>query len=317
MIQTQNTKSTYISPFTDFSFKRIFGSEASKGILKAFLNEVLEGRRTIETIEYSKNEYLGEIENEGGIVLDVVCTDQFGNTFLIEIQRAKQSFFKERSIFYASKLIAEQAPKGKRHHWQYDLKDVYLVAILENFELQDNCEEQYIHHICLTNKANGEIFYKKLGFTYIEMRNFVKSEQELTSKMDKWLFALKHMTEFPTRPESMPEPEFEQLFELARYANLNKEEKYMYDQSLKNKWDTYGALEYSKKVGLEQGIAEGIEQGMKKGMERGIERGLAQGRIQGEIEKAKAIARILKEDGLDITYIAKSTGLRFEEIESL
>lgn len=159
----------YIDPLVDFAFKKIFGSEPNKDLLIAFLNVVFRGRKYIIDLTYNKTEHLGDTKDEGGAVFDLLCTGDKGERFLIEVQRAKQGYFKERALFYTSRLISGQAPKGKRNTWRYNIDEIYLVALLENFSLEGSPANAYLHDICLCNRETGEIFYDKLGYTYIEL----------------------------------------------------------------------------------------------------------------------------------------------------
>jgi len=159
---------TFINPFIDVMFKKIFASETSKEVLRAFLNEVLKGKRHIESIAYGKNEYPGDIKDEAKAVFDIVCTDPFGATFLVEVQSLEQNNFKERLLYYASRLISDQAPKGDKS-WKYNIKEVYVIALMEDFCLPDSNPDLYLHDICLCNRYTGEVFYEKLDFICIEM----------------------------------------------------------------------------------------------------------------------------------------------------
>jgi len=275
----------YIDPLVDFAFKKIFGSEPNKDILIAFLNEVFKGRKHIADLVYNKNEHPGDLTDEGSAIFDLLCTGDNGEKFLIEVQRGKQGRFKERALFYASRLISDQAPKGKRTEWGYDITEVYLVALLEDFTLQGNPPGKYLHNICLCNVETGEIFYDKLGYTYIELRNFVKTDAELETDLDKWLYFLKNMPGLSKLPVYLRKPVFEKLFNIAEYSNLTKEEKAMYDSSMKYKWDNKNVLDYAVK--------------------------------EAKLEEARKIARELKKEGLSVEFIAKSTSLSIEEIEKL
>jgi predicted transposase/invertase (TIGR01784 family) len=159
----------YFDPLVDFAFKKIFGSEPNKDLLIAFLNEVFRGRKHIVDLVYNKNEHHGDLKDEGAAIFDLLCTGDKGEHFLIEIQRAKQGYFKERALFYTSRLISDQAPKGKRNAWAYNIAELYFIALLEDFTLDDSPEDKYLHDICLCNRDTGEIFYDKLGYTYIEL----------------------------------------------------------------------------------------------------------------------------------------------------
>ena len=198
--QTPPVTGRYIDLLVDFAFKKIFGSEPNKDLLIAFLNEVFSGRKHIVDLIYNKNEHPGDLKDEGSAIFDLLCTGENGEQFIIEVQRGKQGNFKERALFYTSRLISEQAPKGKRSNWGYNLSEVYLVALLEDFNLINNSEQQYLHDICLCDRHTGQIFYDKLGYTYIELCNFVKTETELETDLEKWLYVLKNMSRFDKIP---------------------------------------------------------------------------------------------------------------------
>jgi len=275
----------YIDPLVDFAFKKIFGSEPNKDLLIAFLNEVFRGRKVIIDLTYNKNEHHGDLKDEGAAIFDLLCTGNKGEQFLIEVQRGRQGNFKERALFYTSRLISDQAPKGRRSEWAYNLHEVYLVALLEDFTLKIGKAAEYLHDVCLCNRDTGEIFYDKLNYTYIELVNFVKAESELGTELDKWLYVLKHISTMDKIPAYFRKPIFEKLFNIAEYPNLTKEEKTMYDSSMKYKWDNKNVLDYALK--------------------------------EKALEIALEIARELKKEGLAVEFIAKTTKLPIEEIEKL
>lgn len=220
---------------------------------------------------------------------------------MIEVQRGRQGFFKERALFYTSRIISGQAPKGNRSAWAYSIAEVYLIALLEDFTLEGSPEHAYLHDICLCNRDTGEIFYDRLGYTYIELSKFVKAGTELETNLDKWLYVLKNISRMDKIPVYLRKPIFEKLFSIAEYTNLTKEEKTMYDSSLKYKWDNKNVLDYAVTTAEARGIEKGIEQGIEK----------------GEYGKAIAIALEMKKEGMPLDQISKFTKLPVEEIEKL
>jgi len=168
-----------------------------------------------------------------------------------------------------------------------------MIALLEDFTLKIGNITDYLHEVCLCNRDTGEIFYDKLNYTYIELFKFVKTETHLETELDKWLYVLKNMSTMNKIPVYLRKPIFEKLFNIAEYSNMTKEEKTMYDRSLKYKWDNKNVLDYA----------------LKEGRERGLE--------QGAHQKAVEIACELKKEGLAIEFIAKTTKLSIEEIEKL
>ncbi len=286
---TKPTIGTYIDPLTDFAFKKLFGSEPNKDLLIDFLNGVFRGRKLIVDLVYNKNEHPGETVNEGGAIFDLTCTGNDGEQFIIEVQRGKQGNFKQRAIFYTSRLVSEQAPKGRRSEWAYDVKEVYLIALLEDFSLDAGNDQEFLHDICLSNRETGKVFYEGLGYIFIELIKFVKTEAELDTDLDKWLYVLKNMSSMNKIPVYLRKPIFEKLFNIAEYSNLTKEEKTMYDTSLKRKWDNKAVLDYA------------VNEAAKEAK---------------QTEKME-IAREMKKDGISVEQIAKFTKLSIEEIEKL
>src|SRR5690606_6441415 len=104
--QTNMKKPVYIDPTTDFGFKRIFASEPNKELLIAFINELFRGRKQVVDLSYDKNEFVGDTEEMGSVILDLTCTASNGERFIIEIQTSPQVNFKKRMVYYGSKLIA-------------------------------------------------------------------------------------------------------------------------------------------------------------------------------------------------------------------
>ncbi|WP_028295224.1 Rpn family recombination-promoting nuclease/putative transposase [Olivibacter sitiensis] len=297
----QASKSRYIDLTTDFGFKRVFGTEPNKDLLKAFLNEVFRGRKEIVDLVYNKNEHVGDIEEIGSVIFDLTCTADNGEKFIIEVQRSAQVNFIKRTLYYGSKLITDQAPKGRRKEWGYGISEVYVIVLMDGFAMPDGDDgTSYLHDICLCNRDTGKVFYDDLGFIYLELVNFVKEESELGSYLDGWLFVLKNMGRLDRIPLYLRKPIFEKLFDIAEYSKLSTEEKEMYDTSLKQKWDNTNALAYAR----------------QEGEVKGLEKGRQEERAKAEAEKLD-IAREMKKDGLPIVQIAKFTKLSIEVIEKL
>jgi predicted transposase/invertase (TIGR01784 family) len=277
----------YINPFTDFGFKKLFGSEFNKDLLIDFLNQVLGEREHIKDLTYHNTEQQGRTETDRKAVYDLYCENDRGDRFIIELQNVYQQFFKDRSIFYATFPIQGQAVKGGR--WNYELKPVYTICIL-NFSFADRSgQERYIREIQLMDKQTQEVFYDKLTFIYLEVPRFRKEETELVTQFDKWMFVLKHLHQLQDRPVKLQERIFEKLFKQAETANLTPEEMRTYEESLKVYWDNYSVIETAKHEGRQEGRQEGREE----------------------------VARELKKLGASIDMIRQSTGLTKEQIEKL
>lgn len=307
------TATTFIDLTSDFGFKKLFGEEPNKDLLLSFLNEVFQGRKRIQDLEYTPNEALGNGLDEGQAIFDLVCTGSEGEKFIIEVQCAKQTHFKKRALFYTSRLISNQAPKGRRALWDYAITEVYLVALLDGFTITDVAEKSPVHDICLCNRQTGKIFYEGFGFIYIELAKFLKEENQLESDLDRWLFILKNMSRLKKISVYLQKPIFQKVFDIATYNNLNKEERMTYDISLKRKWDQYSIKQTAFHEGKDEGKREGILEGKREGKREGLVVGIK----KGAFNKAREIALKLHNKGLSMDLITESTGLSEAEINEL
>ncbi|MCX6880754.1 MAG: PD-(D/E)XK nuclease family transposase, partial [Verrucomicrobia bacterium] len=86
----------FVNPYTDFGFKKLFGEEASKDLLCDFLNQLLPPHHQIVTLALKPSYRLGEILESRQAVFDLACEAASGERFVVEMQKAKQNFFKDR-----------------------------------------------------------------------------------------------------------------------------------------------------------------------------------------------------------------------------
>ena len=249
----------YISLLTDFGFKRVFGTEPNKDLLIDFLNTLLPDHHQIRDLSFKNNENLGNTQIDRKAIFDIYCQAESGERFIVEIQKAKQNFFKDRSVYYATFPIQDQALKGE---WDFELSPVYTVGVLD-FVFDDHKHDETIVHIVELKNQQCEVFYEKLKFIYIELPKFTKSVHELGSHRDKWLFLLKHLAELTDRPDLLQDIIFSQLFEVAEIANFSRIEQDSYQNSLKYYRDMNNVVNTSRQEGRKEGQEEGIEMGQR------------------------------------------------------
>lgn len=199
----------------------------------------------------------------------------------MELQKAKQNFFKDRSAFYATFPIGEQAERG---NWDFRMAAVYCVRILDFVFDEDRQNPDYLHVVQLKNGRN-EVLYDKLSFVYVEMPKFNKAENELLTDFDKWLFFIKNLENFDHIPERLKTRIFEKAFQTAEIARFQPEQLDRYETSLKYYRD------------------------MKNVVDTSFEEGKADERL--------SIARNLIKLRLPVDQIAAATGLSPEAIRKL
>ncbi len=238
----------YINPFTDYGFKKLFGEEPNKDILLDFLNELLkEEQGHITDLTFLRNEHMGTTETDRKAIFDLYCENEKGEKFIVELQKTKQNFFKDRSIYYATFPIREQA---KRADWDYELKAVYTIGILDFVFDADKAEpDKYRYDIKLTDTETHQVFYNKLTFIYLEMPKFNKSIDQLTTRFDKWLYVLRNMNRLERIPEKLQERIFTKLFETAEIAKFTPDQVRSYEDSLKYYRDLKNSLDTAKEEG--------------------------------------------------------------------
>ena len=289
----------YINPFTDFGFKKLFGTEPNKDLLIDFLNTViLPKKRKIKDLSYRKNEQIGNTELDRKAIFDLYCIGSEGERFIVEMQKAKQNYFKDRSVFYSTFPIQEQAQRGD---WDYKLSEVYTVGVLDfvfsEEQLEDEkrkkrksiLQENEVRHEVKLKNQHSQVFYDKLTFIYLEMPHFIKTENELETPYDKWLYVLKYLPTFTERPKKLQERIFHRLFEAAEIARFSPEEKEQYEESLKSYRDLKNVIDTS----------------------------FGEGKVEGRVEGIKEIASNMLKEGLDVEFISKITGLSSDEIQQI
>ncbi|RDV16889.1 Rpn family recombination-promoting nuclease/putative transposase [Pontibacter diazotrophicus] len=270
----------YINPFTDYGFKKLFGEEPNKDLLLDFLNVLLkEEQGEIKDLTYLKGEQLGTGEVDRKAIFDLYCENEKGEKFIVELQKTKQNYFKDRTVYYSTFPIREQA---KRADWNYELKAVYTIAILDFvFDEDKNDPAKFRYDIKLTDTETKEVFYNKLTFIYLEMPKFNKTVDELETRFDKWLYVIRNLNRLDKVPDKLRERVFNKLFETAEIARFTPDQVRFYEDSLKYYRDMKNSLDTAKE------------------------------------EKALEIAKELLKNGVDLDIISKATGLTREQIERI
>ena len=279
----------YINPHTDFGFKRLFGSECNTELLISFLNTIFHGKQNIQKVTYISS------ESRPGFFV-VRCENDKGEKFIVEMQNVYQEFFKDRTIYYSTFPIREQAQRGG--DWDFHLNPVYTIGLL-NFNFADGLEnaKRWHHEVKLMEVDTHEVFYDKLTYIYVEIPKFDKKESELESMYDKWMYVLKNLSNLMQRPAALQERVFTRLFEQAEISKFDKQELKLYEDSVNAYRDIVNAIRTAEKKKYAEGRAEG--------------------RAEGEKEAKEKIASNLLALGVPIETIIQASGLSEEEIKNI
>ena len=165
------------------------------------------------------------------------------------------------------------------------------------------------------------VFYDKLTFVYLEMPKFNKTEDQLETMMDKWLYVLRNLSKLMERPAALQERVFTRLFEQAEIARFSKNELFNYEESLKVYRDLFNVVDTAERKGIQKGIQKGYvkgkAEGREEGLQEGIAKGKAEGKAEGRAEEKVEVAKNLLALGTDINIVCQATGLSLEEINNL
>ena len=264
----------YISLLTDFGFKRIFGTAMNKDLLICFLNSLFNGRQVVKDVSYLNPEHVGDVYTDRRAIFDVYCEGENGEKFIVEMQNAYQTYFKDRALFYSTFPIREQAPKG--NEWDFKLNHVYTVALL-NFSMNEDAfdKEKIRHHVQLCDTATHKVFYDKLEYIYVEISKFNKSLEELDTLYEKWLYALKNLYKLTQRPKELCDKVFDRLFEEAEIAKFTPQEMREYETSKMAYRDIKNSVDTAKREGIEIGRAEGKHEANTETAQRLLAMGLS------------------------------------------
>ncbi len=271
----------FLDPKNDMVFKKLFADNKHKGLLINFLNSVLgrpEGEKIIDvTIEDPHNMAETPGTSKASIV-DIRCTDQSKNHYIVEMQVIDQNDFEARAQYYSSLLLSRQLREGEKYH---KLVPVIFVGILD-FNLFKS--ENYLSHHFILNSETHEHALKHLEFHFIELKKFNNTLEELKTEIDQWIYFFKHATSLQKIPGPLKNPVLQEAFDILEQGSWSKKDLDAYDRYLDNIRSAAGQLDAA------------FDKGIRK----------------AKREIAKNFLDIL-----DVETIAQKTGLSVAEVEAL
>jgi predicted transposase/invertase (TIGR01784 family) len=272
----------FINPKTDFAFKKIFGSEQSKGILISFLNGILyDGHSIIQDLTilnpYQAPKILGVKES----YLDVKAQLKNGNWVIIEMQVLNVAGFEKRVLYNATKTYSAQLKKGDK----YSALNPIIALTITDFKMFEEGDQPISRFVLKEKNSLVEYPISDLELVFVELPKFKIPLSDLKTLTDKWIYFLQNAKDLSLVPETMGAvAEIQQAFDMANQAGLTPEELDEFEHQWMYIQDQQGAISY----------AEGIA---AKKMQRSI-----------------ALNLLSK---LDDEAISQTTGLTVEEIRSL
>ena len=285
----------YINPYTDFGFKKLFGEEGNKDLLIDFLNALLPPHHQIADLTFQNVEAVSDTSDERKAFFDIHCKAVSGERFIVEMQKAKVKYFIDRSLYYVTYPIREQAQRGD---WNFQLSAIYFIAVLD-FWYENEKTAKFLRTITLKDQFN-EPFYDKLQLTYLQMKAFNKEPEELETQLDKWAYFLKNLESFEGIPQILNMPVFARAFNTAKLANFNPQQLQDYETS---------RLQY---IGAKE-IANTAAEDARKEERAKAEAEKKEMKDKAEAEKKEMILNFYK-NNVPVAIIADSAKKTIEEV---
>ena len=283
---------------TDYAFKKVFGSENSKNILKSFLNSTLELPSPIDDLTIEDPYNVPKLQGMKETAVDVKATLEDKTKVIIEMQILNHDGFESRILYNTAKNYANQLDRGAK----YNLLNPVIALTIVNFTMFEF--DKYKSIFKLLEKENFTEYKDDIQLQFIELPKFNKTLDECVSIEDKWIYFIKNARDMEVAP-TFTDPNLRDAISIANTASMTKEELEIQDKREE--------FIFMQKSSIEKAKREGEEWGKKIGREEGREKGLK----EGEDSKALEIARNLKKSSLDNETIATVTGLSIDTIERI
>lgn len=257
--------SKFLDPKNDFAFKKVFGTERNKDILMHFINDILEFKdsRQIQKVTFLKPAQDPEVAAKKQSIVDVLCEDENGKQYIIEMQVARVKGFEKRAQYYAAKAYVNQLNQSEQYG---NLKEIIFLAITD-FVMFPDKPGYKSDHVILDRESYSQDL-KDFSFTFLELPKFNKEIGELSNMVEKWTYFFKHADE--TTEEALDQiVGQDQVLEKA-YAELNKltwteNQLKLYEQELKSERDFIAMMDGAEEKGIQKGVQQGIQQGIQLG----------------------------------------------------
>jgi len=173
MKNTKQVKGNLASPFLDGQFKLIFDEENTR----VFLNSILDleypiRELTIENTESNDTSLYGR-----RVYFDVLCTDEKGAKFIVEMQNVWSDFLRNRMVFYTCRRINEMGRKYEeettkndvKSEWHYRYQPVYTICLLNDMD-RDTGNQYFRQDVVLYDTENDRQFSDRLRIIVINLK---------------------------------------------------------------------------------------------------------------------------------------------------
>lgn len=244
----------------DYIFKRTFTRDNPNGILRDFLEAVLNIK--IKNVQVLNSEMPKDTLDEKGSVLDIRAKLDDERIVDIEMQVSNEGNIDKRSTLYMSKNISTQISINEKY---IKLKPSIVINIL-NYERYKRNSYHSIAHMKFEKTKEDE--YVAMGYDeeeeqatdvlemhFIELPKFIKKNPEAKTKLEQWLWLIVGEEE-KLKMSKLDNPEVKKAMELVEEIMSDPVEREIYDARLMAKFNYNSAMEYMKEEGWNKGERE-------------------------------------------------------------
>jgi predicted transposase/invertase (TIGR01784 family) len=222
--------SKFLDPKNDIAFKRIFGTEKHKGILIHFLNDMLGfvEEEKIKEISFLKTAQDSDVASKKQSIVDVLCTNEKGTQYIVEMQIARMPVSAKRAQYYAAKAYVAQMDSGEMYH---QLKEIIFLTVTDFVIFPEKADYKSNHAIFDKNSLTQDL--KNFCFCFLELPKFTKNINELQTMIEKWAYFFKyatHTAESEVNKITGSDAVIRQAYEVLNRFSWSEEELRTYEQ---------------------------------------------------------------------------------------
>ena len=248
---------------TDYAFKKVFGSDQSKDVLLSFLNAVLQFPKgnTVTDLQIVDPYQMPLLKGMKETCVDVKAVLSDGSTVIVEMQVLNYEGFEKRVLYNTAKAYSTQLLSGEDYH----LLNPVIALTITDFVMFPEFTK-VASYFRLREKDEPVEYSRDVELVFLELPKFAKSEDELETLADKWLYFLKNAGRLDCVPATLAtEASINKAFVIANEAGLTKEE--LEDQHRRKDfiYSQRRAMETAENRGRLEGREEGLEEGLVKG----------------------------------------------------
>lgn len=241
----------------DYAFKRTFGTEENRNVLKHLLNSILARSLTSPIAEITVlNPFSGKVSADDKLsIFDIKARDEIGREFIVEVQLYDHENLRERLVYYWAKEYSGQLQEGDN----YDvLKPVFVICIAETTLFRETTKAH--SRFQLIDTSQNLTLTSHLEVHVIELQKFSRDLEELEDDEERWLYFLRNAEDYDS--ESLPQPlaivpEIIQATGTLTMVAHSPAEREIYEAKLKAQRDERSRIATAINRGLAEGRTEG------------------------------------------------------------